>query len=129
GNRAMSSKSGSADVLEALGVQIDLDSKQAAQCIEQVGICFMFAQKYHQSMKHAAAPRREIAFRTVFNMLGPLTNPAGADRQLLGVYDSTKTELVASVLKELKLKRAMVVSSLDGLDEISVSAPTKVSEL
>lgn len=129
GNRAMSSNSGSADVLEALGVRIDLDHEQAAQCIAEVGICFMFAQKYHQSMKHAAAPRREIQFRTVFNMLGPLTNPARADRQLLGLYDHTKTELIASVLRELQLKRALVVSSLDGLDEISISAPTKVTEL
>lgn len=129
GNRAMSSKSGSADVLEALGVHIELDNEQAVKCIDEVGICFMFAQKYHQSMRHAAAPRREIEFRTVFNMLGPLTNPAGADRQLLGVYDYNKTELIASVLKELNLKRAMVVSSLDGLDEISISAPTKVTEL
>jgi anthranilate phosphoribosyltransferase len=129
GNRAMSSKSGSADVLEALGVNIQLNSAQAAACINQVGIGFMFAQAYHQSMKHAAGPRKELGFRTVFNLLGPLTNPAGADRQVLGIFDRTKTELIAEVLRELGIKRALVVASLDGLDEISISAPTKVTEL
>jgi anthranilate phosphoribosyltransferase len=129
GNRAMSSKSGSADVLEALGVNIQLSGAQAAACINQVGIGFMFAQAYHQSMKHAAGPRKELGFRTVFNLLGPLTNPAGADRQVLGIFDRTKTELMAEVLRALGLKRALVVASLDGLDEISVSAPTKVTEL
>lgn len=129
GNRAMSSKSGSADVLEALDVQIGLDHQQAAKCLEEVGICFMFAQKFHQSMKHAAGPRKEIGIRTIFNMLGPLTNPAGADRQLLGVFAPDKTEVLAHALQELHLKRAMVVSSLDGLDEISISAPTQVTEL
>jgi anthranilate phosphoribosyltransferase len=129
GNRAMSSKSGSADVLEALGVNIQLSGEQAAACINQVGIGFMFAQAYHQSMKHAAGPRKELGFRTVFNLLGPLTNPAGADRQVLGVFDRDKTGLIAEVLRELGLKRALVVSSQDGLDEISVSAPTQVTEL
>jgi anthranilate phosphoribosyltransferase len=129
GNRAASSKSGSADVLEALGVNITLDNERAARCLEKLGICFMFAQVFHQSMRHAAGPRREIGIRTVFNLLGPLTNPAGADRQLLGVFDRTKTELMAHVLRELGLKRAMVVASLDGLDEISISAPTQVTEL
>lgn len=129
GNRAMSSNSGSADVLEALGVNIQLNEEQAKQCLNEVGICFMFAQKYHQSMKYAAGPRKEIGFRTVFNLLGPLTNPAGADRQLMGVYDRNKTELLASVLRELGLSRALVVSSHDGLDEISISAPTQVTEL
>lgn len=129
GNRAISSKSGSADVLEALGVDIELDHAQAAQCIDNVGLCFMFAIKYHQSMRHAALPRKEIGIRTIFNMLGPLTNPAGADRQLLGLYDADKTELIASVLHELSVKRALVVASDDGLDEISISAPTKVTEL
>lgn len=129
GNRAASSKSGSADVLEALGVNIMLDPQQAARCLEQVGICFLFAQIYHQSMKHAAAPRKEIGITTVFNLLGPLTNPARANMQLLGVFDKTKTELMVRVLKELGLKRAMVVSSFEGLDEISISAPTQVSEL
>lgn len=129
GNRAMSGKSGSADVLEALGVNINLSPEQAKHCIDQVGLCFMFAQLYHPSLKHAAAPRKEIGTRTIFNMLGPLTNPANADRQLLGLYDASKTEVIASVLEELGIKRAMVVSSDDGLDEISIAAPTKVSEL
>lgn len=129
GNRAMSSKSGSADVLEALGINISLTPQQAQQCLDEVGICFMFAQHYHQSMKHVAGARREIGFRTVFNMLGPLTNPAGADRQLMGVFDRNKTEIVAFVLRELKLHRALVVASEDGLDEISISAPTQITEL
>lgn len=129
GNRAMSSKSGSADVLEALGVNITLTADQAKACLEQVGICFMFAQSFHQSMKHAAAPRRELGFRTIFNLLGPLTNPAGADRQLMGVFDRNRTQLVAESLRELGLKRALVVASEDGLDEISVCAPTYVTEL
>jgi len=129
GNRAMSSQSGSADVLEALGVNINLNSVQAARCLFHVGICFMFAQVYHQSMRFAAGPRREIGVRTVFNLLGPLTNPAGADRQLLGVFDRSKAETVAAVLRELKLKRGLVVASEDGLDEISISAPTQITEL
>lgn len=129
GNRAASSKSGSADVLEALGVNIGLNQVQGAQCLAKVGLCFMFAQVYHQSMKYAAQPRREIGVRTVFNLLGPLTNPANADRQLLGVFDASKTELMAHVLKELGLKRALVVASRDGLDEISISAPTCMTEL
>ncbi|XEC92741.1 anthranilate phosphoribosyltransferase [Paenibacillus tarimensis] len=129
GNRAMSGKAGSADVLEALGVNISLTSEQAGQCLERIGICFMFAQLYHPSLRHAAVPRRELGIRTIFNMLGPLTNPAGADRQLLGIYDRSRTETVAGVLSKLGLGRAMVVSSHDGLDEISISAPTQVSEL
>lgn len=129
GNRAMSSKSGSADVLEALGVNIGLTAEQAAQCLERVGICFMFAQAHHPSMKHAAGPRKEIGIRTVFNLLGPLTNPAGADRQLLGIFDRNRTELIAEVLRSLGIKRGLVVASYDGLDEISISAATKVTEL
>ncbi|MGG4142842.1 anthranilate phosphoribosyltransferase [Paenibacillus algorifonticola] len=129
GNRAMSGKAGSADVLEALGVQITLTPEQAEECLKQVGICFMFAQLYHPSLRHASVPRKELGIRTIFNMLGPLTNPAGADRQLIGLYDYKKTDTVASVLAELGVKRAMVVSSNDGLDEISISAPTRVSEL
>lgn len=129
GNRAMSGKAGSADVLEALGVQITITPEQAAACLEQIGICFMFAQLYHPSLRHAAAPRRELGIRTIFNMLGPLTNPAGADRQLLGLYDRSRTSTVAEVLNDLGLKRALVVSSHDGLDEISISAPTQISEL
>lgn len=129
GNRAMSSKSGSADVLEALGVNISLNAVQAAECLDAVGICFMFAQTYHPSMKHAAGPRRELGVRTVFNLLGPLTNPAGADRQLLGIFDRTKTELIGNVLRSLGMKRGLVVASHDGLDEISISSPTQVTEL
>jgi anthranilate phosphoribosyltransferase len=129
GNRAMSSKSGSADVLEALGVNIGLGSEQAAACLQDIGLCFMFAQVYHPSMRHAAVPRKELGMRTVFNLLGPLTNPAGADRQLLGVFDRQKTELMAHVLRELGTVRALVVGSHDGLDEISLSAPTRVTEL
>lgn len=129
GNRSASGRTGSADVLEALGVNISLDAEQAKRCLDDIGICFLFAQLYHPSMKHAAAPRRELGVRTVFNMLGPLTNPAGADRQLLGIYDRSKTETVATVLKELGSKRALVVSSNEGLDEISISGPTQVSEL
>lgn len=129
GNRSASGRAGSADVLEALGVNIHLNAEQARHCLDSIGICFLFAQIYHPSMKHAAAPRKELGVRTVFNMLGPLTNPAGADRQLLGIYDRDKTEIVAKVLKELGSKRAMIVSSLDGLDEISISAATQVSEL
>ncbi|QQZ60680.1 anthranilate phosphoribosyltransferase [Paenibacillus sonchi] len=129
GNRSASGRAGSADVLEALGVNIHLNAEQARQCLDSIGICFLFAQIYHPSMKHAAAPRKELGFRTVFNMLGPLTNPAGADRQLMGIYDRDKTQTIAHVLKELGSKRAMIVSSLDGLDEISISAPTQVSEL
>lgn len=129
GNRSASGRTGSADVLEALGVNIQLDGEQAADCLDQIGICFMFAQLYHPAMKHAAGPRKELGVRTVFNMLGPLTNPAGADRQVLGIYDRARTETVALVLRELGLKRALVVASEDGLDEISLSAPTRVSEL
>lgn len=129
GNRSASGRAGSADVLEALGVNIHLSAEQAAQCLEDINICFLFAQLYHPSMKHAAAPRKELGIRTVFNMLGPLTNPAGADRQVLGIYDRSKTETMATVLKELGSKRALVVSSQEGLDEISISAPTTVSEL
>lgn len=129
GNRAMSSASGSADVLEALGVNIYLDQAQAAECLSRIGICFLFAQSYHGSMKHAAGPRKELGIRTVFNLLGPLTNPAGADRQLMGLYDRSRTELVAEVMRSLGVKRGLVVGSLDGLDEISVSAPTRVTEL
>lgn len=129
GNRSASGRSGSADVLEALGVNIHLNADQAKRCLDDIGICFLFAQLYHPSMKHAAAPRRELGLRTVFNMLGPLTNPAGADRQLLGIYDRSKTETIAKVLRELGSKRALVVTSQEGLDEISISSTTRVSEL
>lgn len=129
GNRSASGRAGSADVLEALGVNIHLNAEQAKRCLDNIGICFLFAQVYHPSMKYAAAPRKELGIRTVFNMLGPLTNPAGADRQVLGVYDATKTETIAHVLRELGSKRALVVTSSEGLDEISISSTTRVSEL
>src|SRR5690606_32215955 len=122
-------RAGSADVLEALGVNIQLTPEQAAACLEKGGICFMFAQLYHPALRHAAAPRREMGVRTIFNMLGPLTNPAGADRQFIGLYDRSRTEAIARVLQRLGVKRAMVVGGHDGLDEISISAPTRVTEL
>ena len=129
GNRAMSSRSGSADVLEALGINITLSPDQVGRCIEKVGIGFMFAQQFHKSMKYAAGARRELGIRTVFNILGPLTNPAGAKGQVLGVYDAALTTVMAEVLKKLGTERALVVYGYDGLDEISTARPTKVSEL
>jgi anthranilate phosphoribosyltransferase len=129
GNRSVSSRCGSADVLEALGVRIELPAQTAARCIEETGFGFLFAQLFHGAMKHAAGPRRELGIRTVFNLLGPLTNPAGAQGQLMGVYEGALTETVANVLKNLGTERAMVIHSLDGLDEISVCGKTKVSEL
>lgn len=129
GNRAVSGRSGSADVLEALGISISLGVEQAHHCLERTNLCFMFAPLYHQAMKHAAGVRKEIGFRSVFNLLGPLTNPAGADRQLLGVFDPGVAEKTANVLKELGIKRALVVAGLDGLDELSVSAPSLVVEV
>ena len=121
GNRAASGKSGSADVLEAAGANINLDPDDVARCIETVGVGFLFALNHHGAMKHAIGPRREMAVRTIFNMLGPLTNPAKAERQLLGVYDAALVVPVASVLKELGSQHVMVVHSDDGLDEISVN--------
>lgn len=129
GNRAMSSRSGSADVLEALGVNINLTPAQVGKCIEDVGIGFMFAQLFHKSMRHAAGVRKELGIRTVFNILGPLTNPANAGGQILGVYDGALTGVMAEVLRKLGSERAMVVHGYDGLDEISTAAPTMVAEL
>ncbi|MPW26714.1 anthranilate phosphoribosyltransferase [Alkalibaculum sp. M08DMB] len=129
GNRSISSKCGSADVLEALGVKIDLSSENISSCIREIGIGFLFAQSFHSSMKHVASSRKELGIRTVFNMLGPLTNPAKVNCQVMGVYDAALTELMAGVLKELGVKRAMVVNSLDGMDEISISAKTKATIL
>ncbi len=129
GNRAASSKSGSADVLEELGVDIQLDAGQVEECLDKTGIGFMFAQNFHKSMKHAAGPRRELGIRTVFNILGPLTNPASAKGQVLGVYDERLTEVLAEVLKKLGTERALVIHGHDGLDEISTTGPTKISEL
>lgn len=129
GNRAMSSSSGSADVFEALGVNIALTPDQVRECIEKLGIGFMFAQAFHKSMKHAAGPRKELGIKTVFNILGPLTNPANARGQVLGVFDENLTDVMASVLHKLGCERALIVHGMDGLDEITTTAPTKVSEL
>lgn len=129
GNRSVSSKSGSADVLEALGVRIDLTPDEVKRCVEEVGIGFMFAPNFHGSMKHAMGPRREIGVRTVFNILGPLTNPAGATAQVLGVYDRALTEVMARVLGNLGVKHALVVHGYDGLDELSNTGESLISEL
>ena len=129
GNRAMSSKSGSADVLEALGINIMLAPDQAAQCMDSIGMGFLFAQSFHKSMKHAAVVRRELGCKTIFNILGPLTNPAGAKGQVLGVFNENLTEKLATVLQNLGLERALVVHGMDGLDEITITTRTKISEL
>ncbi len=129
GNRAVSSSCGSADVLEALGVNIEIGPELVEECVQQIGIGFLFAAKLHGAMKHAIGPRREIGIRTVFNMLGPLTNPAGATAQLIGVYDPRLTEMFAGVLRNLGTKRAFIVHGSDGLDEATVTGATRVSEL
>jgi anthranilate phosphoribosyltransferase len=129
GNRAASSKSGSADLLEAAGVRLDLSPEQVASCVAEVGVGFMFAPQHHSAMKYAIGPRREMAVRTIFNVLGPLTNPAGAPNQLVGVFAADLVEPLAKVLQRLGSQHAMVVNSEDGLDEISISAPTRVAEL
>ena len=129
GNRAASSKCGTADCLEALGVNIEQSPKKCIELLEKVGMCFFFAQKYHSSMKFVGAIRKELGFRTVFNILGPLTNPASPTMQLLGVYDDYLVEPLAQVLVSLGVKRGMVVYGLDKLDEISLSAPTKICEI
>jgi anthranilate phosphoribosyltransferase len=129
GNRAASSRCGSADVLEELGVRIDLAPDKVETCLEQAGIGFMFAPVFHQSMKHAAGPRRELGIRTIFNMVGPVTNPAGADSQVMGIFSAELTEPMASVLGNLGAKRAFVVHGSDGLDEVTITGPTQVSEL
>ena len=128
GNRAASSKCGTADCLEALGVNIDQSPDKCRELLEKVGICFFFAQKYHTSMKYVGAIRKELGFRTVFNILGPLTNPGSPKMQLLGVYDEYLVEPLAQVLIDLGVRRGMVVYGKDKLDEISMSAPTKVCE-
>ena len=128
GNRAASSKSGTADCLEALGVNIDQSPDKCRQLLDEVGMCFFFAQKYHTSMKYVGAIRRELGFRTVFNILGPLTNPGHPSMQLLGVYDEYLVQPLAQVLMNLGVKRGMVVYGQDKLDEISLSAPTTVCE-
>ncbi len=129
GNRSVSSSCGSADVLEELGIKIDLEPKKAEKCLEETGFGFMFAPLFHPAMKYAIGPRKEMGVRTVFNILGPLTNPAGADRQVLGVFSDRLTELMANVLGNLGVKRAFVVHGEDGLDEITNTEKTRVSEL
>ncbi|MDX1810482.1 MAG: anthranilate phosphoribosyltransferase [Gammaproteobacteria bacterium] len=129
GNRSISSKSGSADVLEAAGVNLDLSAEQVAQCVEKVGVGFMFAPKHHGAMKHAIGPRREMGVRTIFNVLGPLTNPAGAPNQVIGVFDAGWLEPLAQVLNNLGSRHVMVVHADDGMDEISIGSATEVSEL
>ena len=129
GNRAMSSQCGSADVLAALGIKIDLNAEQVRRCLEKVGMGFMFAPVFHPAMKYASAPRREIGIRTVFNIIGPLTNPAGAKAQVLGVADGSLLEKLASVLQGLGCRHALVVHGDDGLDEITITGKTSVCEL
>jgi anthranilate phosphoribosyltransferase len=129
GNRAMSSKCGSADVLEALGIKIDLTAEQVEKCLDEVGIGFMFAPSFHPAMKYAAGPRKELGIRTVFNILGPLTNPAGAKAQILGVADGSLTRKLAHVLQILGSEHALVVHGEDGLDEITITGRTDICEL
>jgi anthranilate phosphoribosyltransferase len=129
GNRSVSSSSGSADVLEAAGMRLDLDAQQVAACIDQVGVGFLFAPQHHSAMKHAIGPRREMRIRTLFNLLGPLTNPAGAPNQVLGVFSPIWVEPLARVLKQLGSEHVLVVHAEDGLDEISIAGPTRVAEL
>jgi len=127
GNRSVSSRSGSADVLKALGVNLELTPAHVATCIDEVGIGFLFAPRLHPAMKHAIGPRRELGVRTIFNILGPLTNPAAAQAQLLGVYDAELTEVLARVLKELGSKAAYVVHGHGGLDELTTTGPNRIS--
>lgn len=129
GNRGVSSKSGAADVLEALGVNIMIPPEKSVKLLEQIGICFMFAQNYHVAMKYVAPVRKDLGLRTIFNILGPLSNPAGASMQLLGVYEEALVEPLAKVLSNLGVKRGMVVYGQDGLDEISLSASTSCCEI
>lgn len=128
GNRAASSKSGAADCLEALGVKISLPPERSREILEKINLCFLFAQNYHLSMKYVAPVRKELGIRTIFNILGPLTNPAGASMQLMGVYEETLVEPMAKVLMNLGVKKGMVVYGQDCLDEISLSAPTTIGE-
>jgi anthranilate phosphoribosyltransferase len=129
GNRSISSSSGSADLLEQAGVRLDLTPEQVAACVDEVGVGFMFAPRHHGAMRHAVAPRREMAVRTIFNVLGPLTNPAGAPNLLIGVYAAEWVEPLARVMQRLGAEHVLVVHSEDGLDEISIGAATQVAEL
>ncbi len=128
GNRSISSKSGSADVLSALGAKIDLTPNRVADCIDEIGIGFLFAPRYHGAMQHCAGPRQEIGIRTLLNVLGPLTNPAGATYQVLGVYDVKLTEILGQVLLQLGSQHCFVIHGMDGMDEITLSDRTKLSE-
>ncbi|MDQ7093205.1 anthranilate phosphoribosyltransferase [Desulfosporosinus sp. PR] len=129
GNRSVSSKSGAADVLEKLGINITISAEHSRRILDKINLCFMFAQTYHSSMKHCAPVRREMGVRTIFNILGPLANPAGANRQLMGVYDEKLVEPLAKVLSNLGVKRGMVVHGCDGLDEATLTTKTKVCEI
>jgi len=129
GNRSISSACGSADVLEALGVNLNVTPQQVETCINEVGVGFLFAPALHGAMKHAIGPRREIGIRTIFNILGPLTNPAAADRQVLGVYDEKLVEVLAKVLVKLGCRRGFVVHGHDGMDEITLTGPTRIAEI
>ncbi|MHB8160036.1 MAG: anthranilate phosphoribosyltransferase [Thermoleophilia bacterium] len=129
GNRSATSQCGSADVLEALGANLNLSADDVARCISEVGIGFMFAPLHHEAMKHVVPVRRELAVRTIFNFLGPLTNPAGAEYQLIGVSDRTYVEIIAWALKDLGCRRGLVVHGSDGLDEITITGPTDIAEI
>ncbi len=129
GNRSVSSACGSADVLEALGVNLNVTPQQVEACINQIGIGFLFAPALHGAMKHAIGPRREIGIRTIFNILGPLTNPAGADRQVLGVYAESLVDVMARVLVRLGCRRGFVVHGLDGMDEVTLTGPTRIAKI
>ncbi len=129
GNRAASSRSGSADVLAALGVNLDLTPEQVGRCIDEIGIGFLFAPKFHPAMKHAVGPRKELGQRTIFNILGPLTNPAGATHQIIGVYDPALTHVLAEVLGSLGSEAALVLHGFGGLDELTTGGPNRVSHL
>lgn len=129
GNRSVSSKSGSADLLEQAGANLNLEASQVAQVIEQAGVGFMFAPMHHSAMRYAIGPRKEMAVRTIFNVLGPLTNPAGVKRQVVGVFAANLTETLAQVFQQLGSEHTLVVHSDDGMDEISICAPTRISEL
>ncbi len=129
GNRSITSKSGSADVLETAGVNLEINAEQVAECVNEIGVGFMFAPLHHSAMKHAIGPRREMAVRTIFNVLGPLTNPAGAPNQVLGVFSKDLVEPLAHVLQRLGSEHVLVVHAEDGMDEISIASPTFVAEL
>ncbi|WP_355661312.1 anthranilate phosphoribosyltransferase [Halomonas salifodinae] len=129
GNRSVSSSSGSADLFAVAGITLELNAEQVARCIDQVGVGFMFAPMHHKAMRHAIGPRREMGVRTLFNILGPLTNPAGAPNQVLGVYEPALVPVMAEVLKRLGSRHVLVAHAEDGLDEISLAAPTRIAEL